>query len=268
MTGTSWSAQASSTMAAASGSWKTLNSAAAVALLISTPPPMKTIRPIRAKACGCTRASSARLVIGASGTTVTGAPAAACASMASRSRSIAGRGSGREGGRRHPEVGHAVGAVHVPGVDRLLEERARGPDADGDVAAAGGLEHHEGVAHDVGQRGVAADAGHRAQVEPWVQRGEEEGAGVVDAGVDVEDHGEARHGVDRADADCVGAPVESRQHAVRAERAACCLSSACWRGRGALGGSRAAHVPSTGAVPDASTPPDPPPGRHRSPRVG
>ena len=196
MTGTSCSAHAASTMAAASGSWKTLNSAAAVALLISTPPPMKTIRPIRANACGCTRASSARLVIGASGTTVTG-----CARGRLRVDGVAEEvdrraGVGAQGRGRHLEVGHAVGAVHVAGVDRLLEDRPRGTDADRHVAAAGGLEHQQGVAHDVGQRGVAAHAGDRPQVEPRVQRGEEEGAGVVDSGVDVEDHGKARHGVD------------------------------------------------------------------------
>ena len=187
-------------MAAASGSWKTLNSAAAVALLMSTPPPMKTIRPIRAKACGCTRASSARLVIGASGTTVTGSPAAACCLDGVAQEVDRGARVGAQGGRRHPEVGHAVVAVHVAGVDRLLEQRARGPDAHRHVAAPGGLEHDEGVAHDVGQRGVAADAGDRPQVEAGVQGGEEEGAGVVDTGVDVEDHGEVGMGSIMADA--------------------------------------------------------------------
>ena len=97
-----------------------------------------------------------------------------------------------------------------------------------------------------------------------MQRGEEEGAGVVDSGVDVEDHGQARHCVGRHGVDCVGAPVERRQHAVRAEgRAACCLlSSSPARSRAALGASQGAHVPSTGAARDVSTPPDPPLGRH------
>ena len=48
----------------ASGSWKTLNSAAAVALLTMAPPPMKTIRPMRANDSGYIRASRAMLVIG------------------------------------------------------------------------------------------------------------------------------------------------------------------------------------------------------------
>jgi hypothetical protein len=71
----------------------------------------------------------------------------------------------REGRGQHPEVCHAVGAVDVAGVDGLLEQRAGGADPDRHVVAAGRLEHREGVAHDVGERRVAADAGHGAQVQ-------------------------------------------------------------------------------------------------------
>ncbi len=46
------SAQASRVIAAASGSWKTLNSAEAVALPTCAAPPMKTIRPIPGATAG------------------------------------------------------------------------------------------------------------------------------------------------------------------------------------------------------------------------
>ena len=42
--------------------------------------------------------------------------------------------------RRVPEVGHAVGAVHVAGVERLLEQWPGRPDTDRDVPAPRDLE--------------------------------------------------------------------------------------------------------------------------------
>ena len=57
------------------------------------------------------------------------------------------------------------------------------------VVPAGGVEHRERVHdHRVDVR-VASHAGDRPQVDGWVERGEEKGAGVVDTSVDVEDHG-------------------------------------------------------------------------------
>ena len=216
VTGTSCSAQAASTIAAASGSWKTLNSAAAVALLISTPPPMKTIAPDRGERRRVHPGQQRQ--VGHRGERHDGEH------LARRRGGLEGvaqevdRGArvGAQGGGRHPEVGHAVVAVHVARVDRLLEQGPRGTGAHRHVAAAGGLEHGQGVAHDVGQGCVAADTGHRAQVEARVQRGEQEGTGVVDTRVDVEDHGEGGHGVD-----CVGCrrprtTVEGGEHAGRA----------------------------------------------------
>ena len=100
----------------------------------------------------------------------------------------------RRGGET--EVGHAVTAVDVPGVDRVLEERARGADPHRHVPAVDEVEHGQGVADDVDERGVAADAGHRPQVQARVQGGEEQGAGVVDAGVDVEHERDSLHGDD------------------------------------------------------------------------
>ena len=106
------------------------------------------------------------------------------------------RGSAPHRGWGQPEVGHPVRAVHVPGVDGVLEEGTGGTDPHRHVGPADQLEHGQGVAHDVDERGVAADAGDRREVEPGVQRREEQGAGVVDAGVDVEHDGDSLHGDD------------------------------------------------------------------------
>ena len=145
------------------------------------------------------------LVIGASGTTVTGEPSAAAASIVSRSRSTAWRGSTVPCGARPAEVRHAVVAVDVTGIDRALQQRVRGTGADRDGARAARLEHGEGVADDVGQGRVAADTGDGAQVQVGVQGRQDQGAGVVHSGVDVEDHGEG-HGarVCRGSASVVG----------------------------------------------------------------
>ena len=61
------------------------------------------------------------------------------------------------------------------------------PAATGTSVAPAGVEDGQGVADDVGQRRVAADAGDGPQVELRVQGGEQDRARVVDAGVDVED---------------------------------------------------------------------------------
>ena len=103
------------------------------------------------------------------------------------------------------------------------------PARDRHVGAAGGLEHGEGVAHDVVERGVAADARHGAQVEAGVQRGEEQGAGVVDAGVDVEDDGEAGMVVAWSE------PVDPRTTIARAawpRRRRCATAGLCSTGFG------------------------------------
>ena len=63
------------------------------------------------------------------------------------------------------------------------------PLATGTSGRPGGVEHGEGVGDDRVHRGVATDTGDRPQVERRVQRGEEQRAGVVDPGVDVEDDG-------------------------------------------------------------------------------
>ena len=88
------------------------------------------------------------------------------------------------------EVAHAVLAVHVAGVDRLLEERPLGATRDDDIGPLGGVEHGERVGHHGVDVGVASDAGDRTQVQRGMQGGQQDGAGVVDTGVDVENDGE------------------------------------------------------------------------------
>ena len=78
------------TIAAASGSCQTLNSAAGVALPDDAEPPIKTIRSSFAAVSGYERKKSAIFVSGASGTRVTGPSAP---STRSRNNSTAGRGS-------------------------------------------------------------------------------------------------------------------------------------------------------------------------------
>jgi hypothetical protein len=87
--------------------------------------------------------------------------------------------------------------VDVPGVRRVLEQRAVRSAGDRHVAAGRGLQHSQGVADDGIDRRVAADAGHGSQVERRVGCREEQGAGVVHTGVDVEDDGSRgrRHAV-------------------------------------------------------------------------
>ena len=82
--------------------------------------------------------------------------------------------------------------MDVPGVADVLQQRAGAARGDRDVLAAGGVEHREGVGHDEVQRGVAADAADGAQVELGVESREQQGARVVDSGVDVE-HDRPRH---------------------------------------------------------------------------
>ena len=78
------------TIAAASGSCQTLNSAAGVAFPDDAEPPIKTMRSSFAAVSGYERRKSAIFVSGARGTSVTGPSAP---STRSRSSSTAGRGS-------------------------------------------------------------------------------------------------------------------------------------------------------------------------------
>ena len=233
---------------------------------------MKTIRPIRPKASGCTRASRARLVIGASGTTVTGSRAAAAASMVSRRRSRADRGSGAASGR-HPEVGHPV------------RRRARGGRRPGPRGAGARRPPRPGrrrARRSRGRAGCCARRPRAGRCRPRrspragrgrVQRGEEEGARVVDTGVDVEDHGEGRLAWGRPHPSPRGCrpPPRHRTRPALASRwtpGGRPLRHALAAPPRDRGGRRHSevdagdHVPSCGDLPDDPTPPPPPDRRH------
>ena len=105
-------------------------------------------------------------------------------------------GVGLAGGAGPAEVAHAVLAVHVRRVPRRLQQRPCGASRHGHVGPAGEVEHRERVGHDVVHAGVPAHTGHRAQVEGRVPGGEQERAGVVHAGVDIQDDGQGPSGHD------------------------------------------------------------------------
>ena len=189
------SAAASSAIAAASGSWKTLNSADAVALPTSAAAAHED--DLRDAFCRLGIRAQQEGDVGERGegderhgTSLGGGLTAYVTQQLDGVARV-----GARLGRRPAEVAHAVVAVHVPRVDGVLEQRPGGSPGDRHVGAAGCLQHDERVAHDVVDGGVAADARDRAQVEVGVQRREQQRARVVDAGVDVEHDRDGAGGV-------------------------------------------------------------------------
>jgi hypothetical protein len=83
--------------------------------------------------------------------------------------------------------------MHVPGVEGRLEQRALGSPRHDNVFPPCGVQGSEGVRDDCVDRRVSAHTGHGAQIEGAVQSSQQQGAGVVDAGVDVE-HDRQGHG--------------------------------------------------------------------------
>ncbi len=94
---------------------------------------------------------------------------------------------------RQTEVGQAVGAVDGGGMLRRLEQRPVSPGGDGDGRRPRRIQHPKGVLDHLGERCVAARAADRAHVEGLVPHGQQNRQGIVDTGVDVEDH-RLRHG--------------------------------------------------------------------------
>ena len=186
VTGMSRSLAAARVMAAASGSWNTLNSATAVTLPDEAEPPMKTIRSIPAATSGWVRSSSAMLVCGPVATSVTSSPLPIAAEQFVVQQVDRGeRGGAAVGGPGEPA--EPVLAVKMPGVRNRGQQRRGRAAADRDVVGAGGVQHVTGVGDDVVDRRVAGDAGHRAQVDPGMADGEHQRERVVDPGVDVHD---------------------------------------------------------------------------------
>ena len=99
----------------------------------------------------------------------------------------------RLGQDRMPEPGRAVNRARIV---RLGRERERGAWRHRNVRAAGEREHGAGVAGRVGETYVADDGRDAEKARPSLGAGVEEGEGVVDAGVDVDEQGFGllRHG--------------------------------------------------------------------------
>ena len=167
---------------AASGSAQMLNSAAGVRLPSPIEPPIRTIRSGRAS--GCRASSSAMFVSGPVGTSVR-RPSRARISRARKSTACSGRSAPARGG----QVGavEAALAVHVRGDRALAHERPVGAAVDRDVAAAGELEHAQGVRGRLLDRLVAADGRDADELELGRGEREQERDRVVVAGIAVED---------------------------------------------------------------------------------
>ena len=202
-----------------------------------TPPPMKTTRPIRPNASGCTRASSARLVIGASGTTVTRSPAAAPRRRWCRAAGPAPARVGAQGGGRHPEVAPS------------RRRRARGGRRPGPRAAAARRPTPTGtsprpaasstvrVLRTTSARGALPPTQVTARrSRPGCSAGEQQRAGVVHTGVDVEDHGEGAPWGRSWRMPCAARDRRVRTAVGRRGRACSLLSTAPRPGRSAFGG--------------------------------
>ena len=89
-------------------------------------------------------------------------------------------------GRRQLGLAETGGAVEVGGAQGPAPQRPRRAGVHRDVAAAGELGDPEGVGDPGGQRHVAAGNGDPPDLELGRGEGEQDGHGVVDAGVDIE----------------------------------------------------------------------------------
>jgi len=91
-----------------------------------------------------------------------------------------------------PEPGHAVEMVRNDGVPN---EGPVLPGEDRYVGASGHLPEEAGVARSQVAPDVSGHRGDGEDVQPlWDRKGEQEGHGVIHAGVAVDDQGEAGHG--------------------------------------------------------------------------
>ena len=102
----------------------------------------------------------------------------------------AGRGSTRagDGGSCHaPEPGVPV---HVPGALRLgVHQRVAGAGGHRDVGPPRQVQHAQRVLRRLRQLDVAVDGGDQAQVDLGAGQRQQDGQGVVDAGIGVDDQG-------------------------------------------------------------------------------
>lgn len=101
---------------------------------------------------------------------------------------------GPAGRRGQSEVAHAVPAVHVMGGAQGFEQRPLGAPGHGNGGCARLFQDGQRVPHHLVHVRVPGDTADRAQVEARVADGEQQGEGVVDAGVAVDDHGDGPRG--------------------------------------------------------------------------
>ena len=94
---------------------------------------------------------------------------------------------GLDAGDGEVNTGEAVFAVGVGGGDGAADERMGGSAGDGNFGAAGDLDQTEGVGERGFERDVAGDRGDGLDVELFRVHGQQEGEGVIDSRIGVED---------------------------------------------------------------------------------
>jgi hypothetical protein len=94
------------------------------------------------------------------------------------------------GGRQH-DAAEPVDPVHVACGARGFDERAHGAGSDRDVGCIRRVEDAQRVVDDLRERCVARDAGDAEHLDRGMSHREQDRKGIVDTGVDVEDHGNA-----------------------------------------------------------------------------
>ena len=201
------SASDSKTRLAASGSHQMLNSALGVTLPSPIAPPMTTMSSMFSTRSGYIAISSAMLVSGPTGMSVSG-----------RSRSSRAISStawiGSRLARRRRQVGpvEARLAVHLVGhAGRVVDQRAVRARRDRHGVGADHVEHPDGVRRDLVQRLVSGHGrdGHDLQLRACER--EHQGHRIVVARVAVDDHRRLRHGASFKRAACSNAAMHDRR---------------------------------------------------------
>ena len=166
-----------------------LNSAAGVTLPSAIAPPISTIRSMSAATSGWWASSSAMLVSGPVGISVTG-PAVLAQAVGEEVDRVQRLGLAR--GRRQVRPVEPRLAVHVRGHARLAHERPVGPGRHRHVAAAGELEHPQRVGRRLVERLVAVHGRDPEQLQLGARERQQQRHRVVVPGVAV-DQDRRRH---------------------------------------------------------------------------
>ncbi len=102
-------------------------------------------------------------------------------------------GPHRLGRLRQDEIAETTGAMRPLGIQPVRADRPRAAGIDADVGAAGQFDEGAGVARSRGERHVAGDRHQAQHLELGRGQCQQDGDGVVDAGIGVDDD-RARHG--------------------------------------------------------------------------